>query len=109
MYNLVKRHKENVRDIPRKYKAYKDDPKHLWQFKTPGPVLVCTPSNVAADEICGRIHRTGVNVVRLMAVSKENMESPVQELCVHVKAMELMKQEAAELLDIQTRHEVGMA
>ena len=107
VYNLVKRHKEKIRDIPRKYKHYKDDPAYQWRFKTPGPVLVCTPSNVAADEICGRIHKTGVNVVRLMAVSKEAMPSPVEKLCVHVLAKELLRQEASELLPIAEQHDVA--
>ena len=69
---------------------------------------MCAPSNVAADEICSRIHHTGVNVVRLMAVSKENMQSPIQELCVHVKAMELMEKEASELLSVKEQHDVAL-
>ena len=108
MYQLVQRHKANIRDIPRKNKKYKNDPKCLWKFKTPGPILVCAPSNVAADEICSRIHHTGVNVVRLMAVSKENMQSPIQELCVHVKAMELMEKEASELVSVKEQHDVAL-
>lgn len=85
MYQLVQRTRMGVVDIP---KGKRSDGKI--RMKTPGRILVCTPSNVAADEICNRIRMTGVNVVRLMALSKEDMPSPVEELCVHVQALRLL-------------------
>ncbi len=46
-------------------------------------VLVCAPSNVAVDQLCERIHRTGLKVVRLTAKSREDVESSVSFLALH--------------------------
>jgi regulator of nonsense transcripts 1 len=46
-------------------------------------VLVCAPSNVAVDQLCERIHRTGLRVVRLTAKSREDVESSVSFLALH--------------------------
>lgn len=46
-------------------------------------VLVCAPSNVAVDQLCDRIHRTGLRVVRLTAKSREDVESSVSFLALH--------------------------
>jgi len=48
-----------------------------------GQVLVCAPSNVAVDQLCERIHRTGLKVVRLTAKSREDVESSVRNLSLH--------------------------
>ncbi|RXG45700.1 hypothetical protein VDGE_00276 [Verticillium dahliae] len=48
-----------------------------------GQVLVCAPSNVAVDQLCERIHRTGLKVVRLTAKSREDVESSVSFLALH--------------------------
>jgi regulator of nonsense transcripts 1 len=48
-----------------------------------GQVLVCAPSNVAVDQLCERIHRTGLKTVRLTAKSREDVESPVGFLSLH--------------------------
>jgi regulator of nonsense transcripts 1 len=48
-----------------------------------GQVLVCAPSNVAVDQLCERIHRTGLKVVRLTAKSREDVESTVGFLSLH--------------------------
>ncbi len=46
-------------------------------------VLVCAPSNVAVDQLCERIHLTGLKVVRLTAKSREDVESSVSFLSLH--------------------------
>lgn len=46
-------------------------------------VLVCAPSNVAVDQLCERIHQTGLKVVRLTAKSREDVESSVSFLSLH--------------------------
>lgn len=46
-------------------------------------VLVCAPSNVAVDQLCERIHLTGLKVVRVTAKSREDVESPVGFLSLH--------------------------
>ena len=71
----------------------------------PGRILVCTPSNVSADEICVRIAATGVKVVRLMAASREDMKSPIDELCVHVRAKNMLMERDAEFRRIQNMWE----
>lgn len=48
-----------------------------------GQVLVCAPSNVAVDQLCERIHRTTLKVVRLTAKSREDVESSVGFLSLH--------------------------
>jgi regulator of nonsense transcripts 1 len=48
-----------------------------------GPVLVCAPSNVAVDQLCERIHLTGLKVVRVTAKSREDVESSVGFLSLH--------------------------
>jgi len=48
-----------------------------------GQVLVCAPSNVAVDQLCERIHRTGLKAVRVTAKSREDVESSVGFLSLH--------------------------
>lgn len=48
-----------------------------------GQVLVCAPSNVAVDQLCERIHITGLKVVRVTAKSREDVESDVGFLSLH--------------------------
>lgn len=55
---------------------------HLAKMNS-GQVLVCAPSNVAVDQLCERIHRTGLKVVRLTAKSREDVESSVKFLALH--------------------------
>ncbi|KAF1815664.1 P-loop containing nucleoside triphosphate hydrolase protein [Eremomyces bilateralis CBS 781.70] len=50
---------------------------------TSGQVLVCAPSNVAVDQLCERIHITGLKVVRVTAKSREDVESSVGFLSLH--------------------------
>lgn len=56
---------------------------HLAKNSNGGQVLVCAPSNVAVDQLCERIHRTGLKVVRITAKSREDVESPVRFLSLH--------------------------
>lgn len=46
-------------------------------------MLVCSPSNVAVDQLTERIHSTGLKVVRVSAKSREDIESSVQFLTLH--------------------------
>ncbi|PGH13544.1 hypothetical protein AJ80_06294 [Polytolypa hystricis UAMH7299] len=48
-----------------------------------GQVLVCAPSNVAVDQLCERIHKTGLKTVRVTAKSREDVESSVGFLSLH--------------------------
>lgn len=106
VYQLVKRTHNNKPDIPKKNRHDYGVSSRAYLYKKPGPVLVTVPSNVAADEICKRIHRTGVNVVRLMAVSKQDQPSPVEELCVHVLAMTLMEEMYPHQMEVSRKRRV---
>ncbi|KAJ3327492.1 hypothetical protein HDU76_011708 [Blyttiomyces sp. JEL0837] len=48
-----------------------------------GQVLVCAPSNVAVDQLAEKIHQTGLKVVRVMAKSREELDSPISFLSLH--------------------------
>ena len=51
--------------------------------KNPGPVLVCAPTNVAVDQLTEKIHATGLNVVRIIANTREALDSSVSFLTLH--------------------------
>ena len=48
-----------------------------------GPVLVCAPSNTAVDQLCEKVDKTGLKVVRVCAKSREALETPVAHLALH--------------------------
>lgn len=48
-----------------------------------GQVLVCAPSNVAVDQLTEKIHRTGLKVVRIVAKSREAIDSSIGFLSLH--------------------------
>jgi regulator of nonsense transcripts 1 len=71
-----------------------------------GQVLVCAPSNVAVDQLCERIHRTGLKVVRLTAKSREDAESSVAFLSLHEQVR--MNDSNLELMKLsQLKNELG--
>ena len=97
-----------VYDVPIAQKDLYGKPQacKIAKLSLPGPIL---PSNIAADEICERIHKTGVKVVRVMASSKQQNPSPVKELCCHVLAMEKIMaedKEKAEKIQLAVRRSV---
>ncbi|KAK3703654.1 ATP-dependent RNA helicase [Vermiconidia calcicola] len=71
-----------------------------------GQILVCAPSNVAVDQLCERIHLTGLKVVRVTAKSREDVESSVGFLSLHRQVgMNDTNPELAKL--IQLKSELG--
>ena len=46
-------------------------------------VLVCAPSNIATDNLTLMIHKMGLNVVRVVARSRETVSSSVEKYCLH--------------------------
>ena len=71
-----------------------------------GQVLVCAPSNVAVDQLCERIHRTGLKTVRVTAKSREDVDSPVGFLSLHEQVR--MNDSNTELVKLnQLKSELG--
>ena len=71
-----------------------------------GQVLVCAPSNVAVDQLCERIHRTGLKTVRVTAKSREDVESSVGFLSLHEQVR--MNDSNTELAKLtQLKNELG--
>lgn len=71
-----------------------------------GQVLVCAPSNVAVDQLCERIHKTGLKTVRVTAKSREDVESPVGFLSLHEQVR--MNDSNTELVKLnQLKSELG--
>jgi len=71
-----------------------------------GQVLVCAPSNVAVDQLCERIHKTGLKTVRVTAKSREDVESPVGFLSLHEQVR--MNDNNIELIKLnQLKSELG--
>ncbi|KJH51571.1 hypothetical protein DICVIV_02204 [Dictyocaulus viviparus] len=78
---------------------------HLVQ-QTQGQVLVCSPSNIAVDQLAEKIHRTGLKVVRLYAKSREALDTNVEFLALHAQLKAL--KESAELQKLQQlKEEIG--
>lgn len=73
---------------------------------TGNQVLVCAPSNVAVDQLCERIHKTGLKVVRLTAKSREDVESSVSFLALHEQVR--MSEHNSDLVKLSTlKSQVG--
>mmetsp|Transcript_47389 Transcript_47389/g.60860 ORF Transcript_47389/g.60860 Transcript_47389/m.60860 type:complete len:1045 (+) Transcript_47389:20-3154(+) len=79
-----------------------------------GQVLVCAPSNVAVDQLCAKIHSTGLKVVRMVAKSRESISTETNQLALHnmvtalaldpksgydgLRKLQMLKNELGELL-----------
>ena len=48
-----------------------------------GKVLVCAPSNIAADQLSEKIEKIGLKVVRVCAKSRESISTRVEHLSLH--------------------------
>jgi regulator of nonsense transcripts 1 len=70
-----------------------------------GPVLVCAPSNTAVDQLCEKVHKTGLKVVRVCAKSMEALETPVSHLALHNQIKEV--EGGLELKKLQLLAETG--
>ena len=67
-------------------------------------ILVAAPSNVAVDQLVEKLHKAGLNVVRLASKAREEVTSSVDFLCLH-KMVPDANPEVKKLLAL--RQEVG--
>jgi regulator of nonsense transcripts 1 len=80
---------------------------HLVQAKA-GKVLVCAPSNIAADQLAEKIAKTGVKVARVCAKSRESISTRVEHLSLHNQIRDLPFKEYKRLFDlIKLKEEIG--
>jgi regulator of nonsense transcripts 1 len=61
---------------------------HLAKCSKSGRILVCAPSNTACDHLTGRLHLSGIKVIRMVAKSREDVASPVEGLTLHTRLKE---------------------
>jgi len=80
---------------------------HLANLKI-GKVLVCAPSNIAADQLSEKISKTGLKVVRVCAKSRESISSRVEYLSLHNQIKSLNQRDHKRLFDlIRNKEETG--
>lgn len=80
---------------------------HLANLKI-GKVLVCAPSNIAADQLSEKISKTGLKVVRVCAKSRESISSRVEYLSLHNQIKNLNPRDHKRLFDlIRNKEETG--
>lgn len=79
--------------------------KHLHTLNKGLKILVCAPSNVAVDHLTLKLMQIGLNVVRLAAKSKEDIESSVEKVCLHNKVAKRAKGPLGKLMRL--KDEVG--
>ncbi|GME77410.1 unnamed protein product [Ambrosiozyma monospora] len=68
-------------------------------------ILVCAPSNVAVDHLAAKLDALGLNVVRVTARSREDIETSVAHLCLHEQVKSKAKRELKKL--IKLKEELG--
>lgn len=81
---------------------------HLSHLKV-GKVLVCAPSNIAADQLAEKISKTGVKTIRLCAKSRESISTRVEHLSLHnqIKALNPNSKENKRLCELMKTKEEG--
>lgn len=56
---------------------------HLSNMYKKDKILVCAPSNVAVDHLTEKLTKMGLKVVRLVAKSREDVDSNITKFCLH--------------------------
>lgn len=64
-------------------------------------ILVCAPSNVAVDNLALRIHQTGLKVVRLVARSREDLDTEASPLALHTQVRAQQSKKGRRLWEMQ--------
>lgn len=81
---------------------------HMANLKV-GKVLVCAPSNIAADQLSEKISKTGIKVVRLCAKSRESISTRVEHLSLHnqIKSLYQNTKDSKRLVELMKMKEEG--
>ena len=77
---------------------------HLAKLKV-GKVLVCAPSNIAADQLSEKVEKIGLKVVRVCAKSRESISSRVEHLSLHNQLKNLNNKEYKRLFELLKKKE----
>lgn len=64
-------------------------------------ILVCAPSNVAVDHLAAKLDLLGLKVVRLIAKSREDVESSISHLALHNLVSKSAKGELKKLIKLK--------
>ena len=72
-----------------------------------GKILVCAPSNIAADQLSEKIEKIGLKVVRVCAKSREYISSRVEHLSLHNQIKKLQGKEYKRLQELIKKKEDG--
>lgn len=78
---------------------------HLNKMFKKEKILVCAPSNVAVDHLAKKLDEMGLNVVRLMAKSREDVDNGIEHLRVSRLVEENSKGQLKKLIGL--KKEVG--
>lgn len=70
-----------------------------------GKVLVCAPSNIAADQLSEKISKTGIKVVRVCAKSREAISTNIEYLSMHNLIRQLNNRDSRKLNDLMKQRE----
>ena len=77
---------------------------HLAKLKV-GKVLVCAPSNIAADQLSEKVEKIGLKVVRVCAKSRESISSRVEHLSLHNQLKKLNSKDYKRLFELLKKKE----
>ena len=78
---------------------------HLAKLKAGNKVLVCAPSNIAADQLSEKVEKIGLKVVRVCAKSRESISSRVEHLSLHNQLRKLNPKEYKRLFELLKKKE----
>lgn len=78
---------------------------HLSHMYKKEKILVCAPSNVAVDHLTEKLTKMGIRVVRLVAKSREDVDSNITKFCLHELVKKKAKGEFKKL--IKLKEELG--
>lgn len=74
---------------------------HLSKMHKKEKILVCAPSNVAVDHLTEKLTSMGLNVVRITAKSREDVDSSVSKYCLHELVKKRAKGEFKKLIKLR--------